>query len=355
MVSLQSQSQDSPLAVLGWVARARAFSSFKGLGTADKFLLDRGAPEHAQRIIKHGVYIKAAVGAGSTANNILGDYAIAIGPFSQTMSTASVFFRLLSDSVLVRLPLRTRVGVAAGAASAAVTAEGQAVPVCRVTIDNVTLDTVRAAGLLVVTKELVLDTGPAGQQLFNRSLRNALAEIVDHRFLEIVLGDDTAAQAFASSGPEPEDALRDLRRALLSVNSVGDAKLYWVVAPDVAKKASTLGGNGTNTFPAMSATGGEMANLPALVSSGVPAGMIYLLDASGIAADADEVDVRVSNQADVLMDTAPSMNSATPTAAQMVSMFQTNSVALLATAMFGAQRLRDDAIALIEGVDWGNF
>ena len=148
--------------------------------------------------------------------------------------------------------------------------------------------------------------------------------------------------------------IADLRTALLAVNTVGAAKLYWVAAPDVAKKASTLADTaGGDAFAAMSATGGELANLPAIVSSGVPAGSLYLIDASGIVADGGPVTVTATGQADVLMDTAPVMSSAVPTAAQMVNMFQTNSTALKANAWFGAEVLRDDAVAVVTGINWG--
>ena len=96
-----------------------------------------------------------------------------------------------------------------------------------------------------------------------------------------------------------------------------------------------------------------MANLPAIVSSGVPAGELYLVDASGIAADGGPVTVRASTQADVLMDSAPTMDSDTPTPATMTSMFQSNSTALAANAWIAAQVLRDDAVAVITGIDWG--
>ena len=136
----------------------------------------------------------------------------------------------------------------------------------------------------------------------------------------------------------------------MAVNTVGQAKLYWIAAPDVAKMASILD---PDVFPAMSASGGEIANLPAVVSSGVPDGSLYLIDGSGIAADGGAVTVSASSQADILMDTQPSMDATTPTPASMVSMFQSNSTALKADAWFGVQVLRDDAVAVIEGISWG--
>jgi hypothetical protein len=87
-----------------------------------------------------------------------------------------------------------------------------------------------------------------------------------------------------------------------------------------------------------------------IASSGVPSGTLYLVDATGIAADGGPVTVDVSTQADVLMDTAPSMNSTTPTAAAMTSMFQTNSTALKALAVFGAAKIRGNAVAVVTGI-----
>ena len=70
----------------------------------------------------------------------------------------------------------------------------------------------------------------------------------------------------------------------------------------------------------------------------------------GIAADGGPVSVDVSVQADVLMDTAPSMNSTMPTAATLVNMFQTNSTALKAVAVFGAAKIRSNAVAVVTGI-----
>jgi len=116
---------------------------------------------------------------------------------------------------------------------------------------------------------------------------------------------------------------------LLATNSIGSAKLYFIAAPNVAKMASALAdASGVDAFPGMSPMGGELVNSPCLVSSAVPSGELYLIDASGFAADAGPVTVDASLQADVQMDTAPSMTSSGPTAASKVSMFATNSAAL---------------------------
>ena len=49
----------------------------------------------------------------------------------------------------------------------------------------------------------------------------------------------------------------------------------------------------------------------------------------------------------------PAMDSTTPTAATLVSLWQNNLVGLMASAVFGAQKLNDNAIAIVENIAWG--
>ena len=141
---------------------------------------------------------------------------------------------------------------------------------------------------------------------------------------------------------------------LMAVNSIGNASLYFVVSPDVAKAASTLmTSDGLDAFPAMSAQGGEMANLPAIVSATLPAGTIYLIDAAGLGGEAESIDVKLSGQATIEMADNPAQDASTATGQNLVSLFQTNSIGLMATCYFGIRRLRDDAVAVLTDVEWG--
>jgi len=338
--------RESPIAVLSWVARAKAIASKSFHSDAEAWMAANRAPEKAMRIFK------SPVGAGSTINSDLGDTGIAIGAWTDAMRTQSAFYRILSDNGFIRVPVRTRVGITTVPVTGSVVGEGDAVPMSPLTLQNVQLQPVKASSLIVVTDELLRDVSAAGQAALSRALIGAVSDAVDAAFLSIIVS--TATTSNSSTGATALNAKTDLRTALLAVNTVGAAKLYWVAAPDVAKRASVLATtDGADAFPAMSAMGGEMANLPAIVSSGVPAGTLYLVDASGIAADGGPVSVKVSTQGDVLMDTAPTMDATTPTPAQMVSLWQTNSTGLLANAWFGAQGLRDDCIAVIEDIAWG--
>jgi hypothetical protein len=52
------------------------------------------------------------------------------------------------------------------------------------------------------------------------------------------------------------------------------------------------------------------------------------------------------------MTDTPSGNAATPTAAEAVSLFQSNSVALRARIRFAAERTADNALAQLEDINW---
>lgn len=323
----------SALATLAWIARGKAVAAKSSREVAESWMATHGAPERAIRLIK------APVGGG-VSSDALGT-GIALGPWSDAMRTASAYYRILDDGGFTRIPMHRRVGMVTSAPSAGVIAEGVAIPVSTIVLNNVTLLPVKAGGLIVLTDELLLAVDAAGQASFSRSLQGVLAAAVDTAFVNIVA---TGVTPITSTTPN-----KDLRAALNAVNMVGLARPYWLAATDVGKFASSLP-TFQPAFAAASATGGELANLPMLVSSGVPSGTLYLLDASGVAADASGPEIAVSREADVVMDSAPAASSAAPTAASAVSMFTTDSHAVKATAVFAAAKLRADAVALVTGI-----
>ena len=84
--------------------------------------------------------------------------------------------------------------------------------------------------------------------------------------------------------------------------------------------------------------GGGLLGIPAIVSAGVPMPddtaaetQISLIVGSGIIMAGGEIELRTSKQAGIEMDTTPTGDAGTPTAqsANMVSMFQSNTTALM--------------------------
>ena len=325
-------------------ARLLAIASKTNRAMAEDWAVANRRPAGAIRLLK------AAVAGGSTADPAWGgafvpDVTGAATAFQEWTGIESFLYRGINEVTFVPVPLNSRIGTFAGNATGWVVGEGRPTPLSRLHLDNLLLSSISANALIVVTDTLVQNVSRAGQITWGKLLRGALANVVDTRALSLII--DGSTPRFSSLGSD--DPMNDIRALLASVQSSGSSKLYWLMSVDVAKIASTF----PTLFPAMSASGGEMVGLEAVVTSGLEPGNIALLDGSGIAAGANGIEVRVSSQADIEMLDNPAQNALTGGGASMVSMFQADSTALMLTANFGVKRLRDDAVAIMDGVEWG--
>ncbi|CAN7399349.1 phage major capsid protein [Bosea sp. LjRoot237] len=305
------------------------------------------APESVQ------VVLRAAVDAGTTSDPAfaaaLVDSGI-VGAFVEALRSKSIFARMLIDGGLVRMPLRTSAAVVAADASGYVVGERMPVPVSALALSGPHLAQHKAAGLIVISSELVRSISPAARALLDNSLRAAVGSALDAKFIDLITDGITS---LAASGATAAAALVDLRALLDLVNHNAGGALYWLMPANVANAGSTLAAaSGHLMFPGLSPTGGELLGVPVLVSDAVLDGHIMLVDASGIGGEIETVSVSVSQEATIQMDSAP--NSPPNAGAVMTSLWQTNRSALLATAHFGAERFRSNAVAVLDGISWGD-
>jgi hypothetical protein len=145
--------------------------------------------------------------------------------------------------------------------------------------------------------------------------------------------------------------LSDIEELARNVAMGGISKPYLIMTSPNAKglaKAATA--NGVVT---MGVQGGTIVGLPVLVSGGQAAGKITLVDASQLVIASAPIELRSSDQAVLEMNDAPSHNSSTPTGASLVSMWQTNSRALLCERQFAVRVVGPNAVATITNVNWG--
>lgn len=332
------------------------------LPTVAKYLLAaKGHPLDAARLAEaHGApervkdYFKRSVAAGSTDGtwgDALGDAHLGASAFFETLRTRSIFARMLSDNVLSRVPFRTRLGVVAAGATAWRVGEGAPAPLTKLALENQALTPIEVAAILVVTDELAADMSAAAQNVVTRELRAAVAAEVDRQFLDIVL--DTTANDTPSLGSTAVAAYEDLRLLLASVTSPSD-RLLFAAAPDVARMASTLStSTGASAFPGATPTGGEICGVPFVVSDALASGELALFAGEGLVGALGNIELRSSDEITVEMLEEPTNNSATPAAAEQVSLWQTNSVGMLVNVTFGAERIREDAVARLTGITWG--
>ena len=111
---------------------------------------------------------------------------------------------------------------------------------------------------------------------------------------------------------------------------------------------------GQQEFGAMSMTGGTLSGMPVIASDYVT-NIVVLVNASDVyLADDGDIAIDTSREASLEMSDAPAHDSKTPTGAtSLVSMFQTNTVAIRAERMISWLRRRTGSVAYLTGVDWG--
>src|SRR4029077_8282967 len=126
------QTEPSALAALSWIARGKAFVAKSNRITAEDWMRSCGAPERAIRVIK------SPVGGGPTAT-IDVSTGLEIGAWSDAMRTASAYYRILNDGGFTKIPMHRRIGMVTSSPSAGVVAEGVAIPVSQIVLNNVTL------------------------------------------------------------------------------------------------------------------------------------------------------------------------------------------------------------------------
>jgi hypothetical protein len=285
--------------------------------------------------------VRTAVTAAGTdwGTHLAEGRAIAQG-FMDLLRHRSVFYAIIND--VTRLPFNVRVGAILTGAGASVLGPGQPVVVSKLNFGNAALERRRAAAIVVLTDQLVREIG-VGERLIGQSLRDSVSEAVDGDVINNILLPGVTP---TSSSGEP---LADLRTLLTAVGPTEGSRPYWIAHPGVGIRISTAGSSpagspalpgGLRLFSEATASGGTLLGYPLLVSSKVPAGMLMLVDASRLAGASDTISLQASGEADVELRSDPTMSMGSgsplsPSGAQVISLFQTNSVGVMATAYCG--------------------
>lgn len=233
------------------------------------------------------------------------------------------------------LPPNRRVMLASGFA-AGTYAEASPVAVRHLDLAAASLDdatTVRA--LAVLSDELAKATGPAGLKLFETELARAVTRGTNQAVLDQLIDSDT--QILPGTG----NPLVDLTNALGRAAAPGG----FVVA---ASPGATAGlALSTGNRAGMPITGGTLVEGIEVVPVTNGSTYMTLIPASRIALTDFGLELSATGHAAVSMADPPAGNSATPTGAQLVSLWQTNSLGVLAQRMFCMHAPEDPAVVVV--------
>lgn len=242
----------------------------------------------------------------------------------------------------IRLPVQTLTGPGATVAEVAWK------PTSRQSYVGLTTSPFKTNTCGIYSKEMARFGGPGAERLITTSLRNGVGTAGDLAAIAVIVSGLTPIVSSNSSRA-------DLREAFNAVDMGQFSRPLIFAAPKLVKQMALDGtADGPMAYPDMvMPTGGSISGVPVLAIDALHdldayGDCLIVLDATQFAGAMMGMNVTASGSASILMDASPSGP------AQLVSMFQTNSVAVLAEEFFTLERVRDTAAAFVTGCSYGS-
>ncbi|NPM04159.1 phage major capsid protein [Escherichia coli] len=349
---------------IGFARFAKSLAAAKGVRSEALEVARRQYPDDSRL---HHV-LKSAVGAGTTTDpqwaGSLSEYQEYAQDFIDYLRPQTIIGRFGQGGIpaLRQVPFNIRVHAQVSGGAAGWVGEGKAKPLTKFDFESITFSHAKVSAIAVLTEELIRFSSPAADAL----VRNALAEAVVARLDTDFVDPKKAAVADVS----PASITHDVKGTASTGNPDADAEAafgqfvaanlqptgaVWLMSSTNALALSMRkNALGQKEYPDMTLLGGSFQGLPVIVSQYVGdqlvlvnAPDIYLADDGGVAVD-------MSREASLEMQSEPTGDSTTPSPVELVSMFQTGSVAIRAERWINWRRRRTAAVAVITGVNYGS-
>lgn len=346
------------------MARVKALAFTGQTGSRDEVQIAKNLYPGDDRLV-NAITQKAAVPAASTlsatwAGNLITDGGVAFADFVEHLRASSLHGQIFPR--FRNLPFDAPVLVQGSGGVAQFTKEGEAKPVTQWTYTRTKLTPLKVAAIAAATKESLMRSSVNADAFIRDELTRSVNAGIDGVLISdaAAVTDESPAgllngtSALTLTGDGTVAGIRrDIAQFLKEL--VGDnlsvSGAFWVMPETVAIDLSLATNEvGAPAFPGITPMGGTLAGLPVFTSQYVPtetAGPVVALIKGDEIFLGDEggIQVSVSDQASIQMDSAPTQNAlGTPTASTSVSMFQTNSVAFLVERFVNWQKRRAAAV-----------
>lgn len=324
--------------------------------------------------------MKAAVAAGTTtsptwAGNLV-DYQNLSSEFIDFLRPRTIVGQFGGSTLggvavpaLRRVPFNVRIPGKTSSGTAKWVGEGARKPVTSSGYEATTLGWSKIAAISVVTDELARFSDPSILQLVRDDLADAVIERMDEDFIDPAKAAGTGVSLspasitngvtpITSSGNDSDAVRADINSlwAVADSANLPTGSAVYITDVKTARALSMLQNPlGQPAYASMTPQGGSINGTPVIVSNYVPSdssGSLFILAfASEIyLADDGVVNIAYSREATIVMDDDP---NATVTAAMLSNMFQENKEAIRAERYVHWKKRRPQAVAYLNGVNWG--
>ncbi len=274
---------------------------------------------------------------------------------------------------LMRVPFNVKIQSQTSGASAGWVGEGKPKLVTKFNTTSTTLLFTKIAAISVITEELARFSRPGAETLVRNELAKAVIAKMDTDFIDpsvaVSSGINPASitnglTGLTTAGTSAANVLTDIQAlvAPFILNGYDISQLVLLMPNTLALTTSLMQNSlGQNSYTGMTAYGGQIAGIPVLASQYLASGasfgnMVVCVSAENIAlADDGNVTVDASREASIEMVDSSSQDATAGTGASLVSMWQTNSLALRAEREINWKKLRTTAVTFMDDVNWGSI
>ena len=345
-------------------------ASYLSQGAASPLDIARARYPDNDRVLTH---LKATIPAGTTTGTTWA------APFIDPTNLTSEFIEfqrpgsILGKLNLRRVPFNVRILGQTSGGDAYWVAEGAPKPVTKFDFNAVTLPFHKVATITVITKELARFSTPSAERIVRDSLAKAVTARIDQDLIDpgqaAVSGVNPASltnglTAMTPSGTTADAARSDLARIVKSYldNNNNVATLALVMPASLALSLSVMrNALGQREFDGVSLGGGMLEGITVVTSqyaanqSGAGNLVVAINQEDVLLADDGNVTVDASTQASIQMLDNPTNSSATGTPTSVVSLWQTNSIGLLAEREITWMKARSTSVVYMDDVNWGSI
>jgi HK97 family phage prohead protease len=313
--------------------------------------------------------VKAAVTAMTTGNTdaLIGNEG-GFADFVEFLRPMTILGRFGTGLIpgLTRIPFRVPLITETSETEAQWVGEGKGKPLTKFTVGRNEITPLKIAAIAVQTMELIRDSSPSSDILLRNSLAKAIAKRSDISFVDptsaavagvrpasILNGVAPVVNSVATGPDGVREDVQGIIGQFVAANNPLQSGVWLMGATYALRLMMMLNPLGQREFTGITMQGGTFFELPVIVSNYL-GDYVALVNAEDIyLADEGGVDIAMSTEASLEMVDNPTQDSAAPVDSELVSMFQTNSVAFRAERTMNWARRRASAAAWMDNVTWG--
>jgi len=301
--------------------------------------------------------IKAAVAPGTTTDPAWAGALVTVNnltnEFVELSRPATILGKIPG---LTKVPFNVSVPVQTGGGTYKWVGQAKAKPVGKLQFTSTSLGMAKAAGIIVLTEELVRSSSPSAEAIVRNDMVKGIAQFLDQQFTDPAVAEvpnvsPASITNTAGTAASLDDPGKDLG-AIVTFMSGNNVSLAGLTIIMNQTNAFAMGykrdPQGNVMFPGVGANGGTANGVNIIASNAVGDKVIGLAPEYILLADDGGVSIDVSREATLQMNDAP-VNPADPATTVWASLWQDNLVGLRAERFINWKKALSSSVYYLTG------